>query len=187
MAEPASDSVVARPPWPWSGSVTRECSTPSGRLKMTVTGTAEALAGRVARQRGQVHLLARAIDAAVGVGEGVDGARRVAALDAAVGQIEGGGGQVEEGVVAVGRFGDQHGRRQPPSPRLRPASKRRIAAAVGLGGAEHLVVAGDQAHAGIDDRRGAGERAHEGVQAVIAVDGGEAEVGDDEPLRGGWR
>ena len=133
-------------------------------------GNGRRLAGAVARQRGQVHLLARAIDAAVGVGEGIDGARRDAALDAAVGEIEGGGGEVEEGVVAVGRVGDQHGRRQPALAALEAGVEAGIAAAVGLGGAQHLVVAGDQAHVGIDDRRGGGQRAHEGVQAVVAVD-----------------
>ena len=76
MAEPASQAV-ARPPRPWSVSATRECSTPSGREKISVTGTAGG-AGAVAHQRCQMHGLAGAIDAAVGVGEGIDGARLAA-------------------------------------------------------------------------------------------------------------
>ncbi len=59
------------------------------------------LGGGVAHQGGQMHLLAWAVDAAVGVGESIDRAGRVAALDAAIGQIEGGSGEVEEGVVAI--------------------------------------------------------------------------------------
>ena len=43
MAELASVRLVARPPCPWSVRATRECSTPSGREKITVTGTPDAL------------------------------------------------------------------------------------------------------------------------------------------------
>ncbi len=43
----------------------------------------------IAHERRQMHCLAGAIDAAVGIGEAVDRARRSAAFDAAVGQIEG--------------------------------------------------------------------------------------------------
>ena len=43
----------------------------------------------VAHQRRQVHGFTGAIDAAIGEGEGVDGAGGVAAFDAAVGEIEG--------------------------------------------------------------------------------------------------
>ncbi len=148
-------------------------------------GNARRLAGAVARQGGQVHLLAGAVDAAIGIGEGVDRAWRDAALDAAVGEVEGTGRQIEEGVIAIARLGDQHGWRQPALAALEPGIEAGVAAAVGLDGAQHLVVAGDQAHIGVDHRRGGRERAHEGVHAVVAVDGGEAEIGDDEPLRGG--
>src|SRR4030095_15885348 len=100
-------------------------------------------------------------------------------------EIEGGGGEVEKGVVAVGRVGDQHGRREAALAALETGLEAGIAAGGGFGGAQHLVVAGDQAHVGIDERRGGGQRAHEGVQAVLAVERREAQIGDDEPLRGG--
>ena len=142
------------------------------------------LAGAIADQRGQMHRLAAAIDAAVGVGEAVDGPRLLAALHAAIGQVEGGRRQVEEGVVAVRRLGHQHGRRQPALAALQAGLEAGVAAAVGLGRAQHLVVARQQAHLRVDDRGSGGQRAHEGMHAVVAVDGGQAEVGHDEPLRG---
>ncbi len=51
--------------------------------------TALGLALGVAQQRGDEHRLAGAIDAALGVEERVERARRVASADAAVGEIEG--------------------------------------------------------------------------------------------------
>ncbi len=57
------------------------------------------LALGVAQQRGGEHGLAGAVDAALGVEEGVERARRVAAGDAAVGQVERRLGEAEEIVV----------------------------------------------------------------------------------------
>ena len=59
-----------------------------------------------------------------------------------------------------------------------------MARRVGLAGRQHLVVARDQAHLGIGDRVGRRQRIDEDVDAVIAGKRGQAEVGDDEPLRG---
>ena len=47
MAEEASAILCARPPRPWSVSATRECSTPSGREMMSVTGMGAAAPDRV--------------------------------------------------------------------------------------------------------------------------------------------
>ena len=55
---------------------------------------------RVADERGEVDDLARPVDAALRRHEHVERARRRAAVDAAVGQIEGRAGQIEEGVVS---------------------------------------------------------------------------------------
>ena len=57
-----------------------------------------------------MHGLAGAIDAAVGIGEGIHRAGIAAPLDAAVGEVEGGGGHVEEGIVAALGLGHQHRR-----------------------------------------------------------------------------
>ena len=56
---------------------------------MSVTGSVAAFAGCVAHEGGDMHVLARTVDAALGVDEAVERPGRLAALDAAVGQIEG--------------------------------------------------------------------------------------------------
>ena len=65
----------------------------------------------VAQQRGHIDGLAGAVDAALGEDEGVERAGRLAARDAAIGQIEGRLREIEEGIVAAVAGGDQHGRR----------------------------------------------------------------------------
>ena len=82
----------ARPPRPWSSTMARRYSTPSGRRDHE--GQRQARDGRalrVAQERRREHGLAGPVDAALGEHEGVDGARRAAALHAAVGEVEGGG------------------------------------------------------------------------------------------------
>ena len=77
----------------------------------------------VAQQRGDMHGLAGAVDAALGIDERIEAGRHRAAGDAAVGEIEGRRLQAEEGVVALARrsrpacAGDSA-----PSPRVSPAS-----------------------------------------------------------------
>ena len=89
----------------------RRNSTPSGRSTISVIGrSVTAIGARVAHQRREVDGLARPVDAALGRQEGVERLRRRAPADAAVGQVEGGARQVEEGVVAVG-LGDDELRR----------------------------------------------------------------------------
>src|SRR5262245_16293770 len=131
-----------------------------------------------------MHLLARAIDAAVRVGKGVNRTRRTATLYAAIGEIEGAGRKVEKGIVTLARFGDEHGRRQPTLARLEAGIEAGIAAAVSFCGRQYFVVACDETYVGIDHRRSSSKRAHERVQAVIAIDSDEAKIGDDEPLCG---
>ena len=92
-------------------------------------------------------------------------------------------GEVEEGVVAGG-FGDDQLRRCA----ARAAREARLEAAVALGVghrlAEHVVVDGDEAELRPGDRLGGRKRADDRVDAVVAGERGQAEVGDDEPLRG---
>ncbi len=54
---------------------------------------------------------------------------------------------------------------------------------VGLAGRQDLVVARDQPHLGFADGVGRGQRIDEDVDAVIAGERGDAEIGNDEPLR----
>ncbi len=55
---------------------------------------------------------------------------------------------------------------------------------VGLAGGQHLIVARDQPHLRARHCVGRGRRIDEDMNAVIAGEGGDAEIGDDEPLRG---
>ena len=140
------------------------------------------LARRVAQQRGDEHRLARAIDAALGVDEGVERARRVAAGDAAVGEVEGRLAEIEEAVVVAERRHQQAGGRA-----AGPARQAGIEvdAPVGAGrlGRQHFVVARDQPHLDARQRQGGGERTRQHMDAVVAGEGRQAEVGDDHPLR----
>ncbi len=67
--------------------------------------------GRVADERRGVDRLADAVDAALGGQEHVERLRRLAAFDAAVGQVHRRLGEVEEAVVAGRRLGGQEPRR----------------------------------------------------------------------------
>ncbi len=136
----------------------------------------------VAQQRGEISRLARAIDAALGIDEGIEAVRRRAAGDAAVGKIERGTGEVEEGKVALAVIdGDQRG-----SGTALPAGQARfelhMAAGIGAARRQHLVAARDQPHLDAGLGVGGRQRIDEGVDAVIAGEGREPEVGDDEPL-----
>ena len=137
----------------------------------------------VAQQRGGVNGLAGPVDAALGVNEGVERARRGAAVDAAIGEVEARGGEVEEGVVAVAHRGGEDGRRHAATPGGEAGGEDNVAGRVGRGGAEDFVVAGDEAHLGSRDGLGGREGADEGVDAIGAGEAREAEIGDDEPLR----
>ena len=111
--------VSERPPRPWSATTARRYSTPSGRSTTSVSGTpAPRRPQRVAQQRRHVHGLAGAIDAALGIDEGIEPVRRRAAGDAAIGQIEGRRFQVEEGVVGLASAATSSAGDSPPSPRV---------------------------------------------------------------------
>ena len=58
-----------------------------------------------------------------------------------------------------------------------------MAGGIGRFRRQHVVVAGDEADLDIGERLGGRERAHERVHAVLALEAGEPEVRDDEPLR----
>ncbi|GJE71390.1 hypothetical protein CHKEEEPN_2936 [Methylorubrum podarium] len=137
---------------------------------------------RVAQKSRELHRLAGAVDAALGEDVRLRPARRRAALHAAVGQVEGAEREVEEAVI-VAELRHDEARRQPALAAGEAGGEGGVALAVGLGDREHVVVAGDQPDLGAGDRLGARERAGEDVDAVAALEGGEAKVGDHEPLR----
>src|SRR5260370_95842 len=69
-------------------------------------------------------------------------------------------------------------------PARQPGIELHIAGIVGALGREDLVVARDQPDRDLPLALGGLQRMHEGVDTVIAGEGREAEVGDDEPLGG---
>ena len=104
--------------------VKRVNSLPSGRLTISVTGMlASATAAVVAQHRHELHGLAGAIDAALGIEEGVDRAGLVAARDAAVGEVERRLAELEAREILLGGVGRHHG--AGARPRRGPSAGRR--------------------------------------------------------------
>ena len=70
-----------------------------------------------------------------------------------------------------------------PSPRARLASNWTWPASSGALARQHLVAAREQPNLDRRPSPGASQRMHEGMHAVVAGECGEAEIGNDEPLR----
>ena len=138
----------------------------------------------VAQEHGGVHGLAAAVDAALRIDEGIDGAGCGAALDAAIGEVEGGLLEVDEAVIALRRLGDDEGGCCAAFALRQARFEQHGAGGIGLRLGQHLVVAGDEAHVCLRDGQRGGDGAERDVKPVLAAHGGEAEVGDHEPLRG---
>ena len=146
--------------------------------------------GCAGKQRG-VHRFADAIGAAIGGQKHVDRRGRGLALDAAIGQVELGIGQRQEGRVARRAFGAlalpvghrDHGRRRAVLAKRKPRREMCHALRIGRGAGQHLVRAADQRHIGPRLGRGVAQAAHHHRQPVAARIGRDAEIRDDEPLR----
>ena len=148
--------------------------------RQVLDGTCGAVAGKGC----DMHLLAGAVDAALGPGIDVERAGRGAAGDAAVGQVEAGAGHVEEDEILVAVGGHQHGRHHAAFAARQAGIEAGAALGVGLRRAEDLVVPGQQRQVDAGDRQGGGERAGKDGEPVLAGVGRQADVGNDEPLRG---
>ncbi len=136
----------------------------------------------VAQQRRREHGLARTVDPTLGIEEGVEPGGRVAAADAAVGEVEGVLRQVEE-IVVVAERRDQKPRRRAALAARQARVEIDPAVRAGRLGRQHLVVARDELELDARERAGRTERLDERVDAVVAGHRGQAEVGDDHPLR----
>ena len=101
---------------------------------------------RIAQQRGEIGGLAGAIDAALGIDEGIETVRRRPAADAAVGEIEGRRFQAEEGIVALRIGRGEHGRRGTALPARQAGLELRVTAGIGAARGQHLVAARNQPH-----------------------------------------
>ena len=136
----------------------------------------------VAQQGRKPDRLAGPVDAALAVEVGVDRAGQVPAGDAAFAEIEGGAAELQEVEVAA-----PAPRRQVGRPVAAPAADqagREAGHALGIGSrrGQHGVVAGDQLqpHAGQGLRRL--QRAGEDVEPVVALQGHQPQVRDQQPL-----
>ena len=127
--------------------------------------------------------LAHAVGATVGGQKGVDGRRGGIALHPPVGEVEGRVGQWQKGQIGSLLRQQQRGGGRPLPPHQtggetgEPFGIRHRRAQNGIG-------AGDQGKRDPFARIGIGKAAHRDLHAVDARPGGQAEVGQHEPLRG---
>ena len=131
-----------------------------------------------------MHGLAGAVNAALGPAEHVDGAGGCTARHATIRKIEAGAGHVEEDVILVAVARRQDCRRLCRGTAHQAGREHRTPIRVGLCRAQHLVILGKQLQIHIRKRLCAAEGADEDIQAVSAGIGGNAGIGDKEPLRG---
>ena len=131
---------------------------------------------RVAQQRGEISRFAGTIDAPLGIDESIEPVRRRSARDAAVGQIESGRAQIEEGVIAlrIGR-GHQRGLRA-TLPVRQTRFEQRVAAGIGFPRRQNFIAARDQLE--LDAALGVGrrQRIDEDMNAIVAGERGQAEI-----------
>ncbi len=141
------------------------------------------LALRVAQQRRGEHGFAGAVDAALGKEKRVESPRRVAAGDAAIGEIEGVLSEAEKAVVVAQRRSEKARRRAAFAARQ---ARIEIDTALGVRRLcrQHFVVARDEPELDAGERRGGAQRLHDCVHPVFAGNRGQTKVGDDHPLRG---
>ena len=138
----------------------------------------------VAQQRHGMDVLTGAVDAAIGVDERVQRALHVAAGDAAIGQIEGRLGDVEDREILAGPISDDSGGGGRAGAAQQAGRQDRVAGGVGDRLTENLGVAGLQLDLDPAQRTGIAERAGEDVEAVGGGDGGQRDVGLHDQLRG---
>ncbi len=137
----------------------------------------------IAQHGREIDRFARAIDAALGRGKDIERTRRRAPLDASVCQIEGGAGEVEKGIITVRRFGDEQLGRPAPFAAGQARREERPSIGIGRGLAQDFIVDRNQPHRCADGGPHICQSAHKGMHAVIARNRGQAQIGDDEPLR----
>ena len=114
-----------------------------------------------------MHGLAGAIDASLGEYEGIEPVGRLATRDPAIGEIESGSFQIEEGVIGLLRR-HQQSRRQPALAAREIGFELHEAVGIGALDREHLVAARHEPHLDVFDRGGRGQRMHGRMDAVIA-------------------
>ena len=122
----------------------------------------------VAQERCEVHGLIGAIDAALGVDEGIRAHRDFPAFDAAIAQVKRARFQAEESVVGLLAGDGQHCRRQAALAARQPRLEQHVPRVIRLARGEDFIVARDQPHFGACDRIRRSQRIDEHMNAVIA-------------------
>ncbi len=144
----------------------------------------DCLAIDVASKRCGMHGLAGAVDAAFGPAEHIDRAGCCTSRHAAIRKIEAGTGHVEEHVVLVAVPCRQDCGRLRSGAAHQAGGKHRTAIRIGLRSAQHLVILGEQLQIHICQRLRAAKCTDKDVESVGSGIGGDAGIGDQEPLRG---
>ena len=122
----------------------------------------------IAQERRQIDRFSRTVDPALGVEIGVERMRRRAAFHAAVGQIEGGRGKIEEIIIAVWRARDDEAGRHAAGAARKARIEAHAAVGAGRRRRQDLVVMCDEAEFDTLERRGGGQRTHQHEHAVLA-------------------
>ena len=139
----------------------------------------------IAQHGHELHRLARAVDAALGVEEGIDRAGLVAAGHAAVGEVERRLAELEPRKILLGGIGRHHRAGAGSPAALEQAGGEQDAAGlVGHRLGHRLVAARQQGDFEVGERLGGLQRADEDVQAVVAGEGGQRDVGVHHPHAG---
>ena len=137
---------------------------------------------RITQQRGEISGLAGAVDAALGIDESIETVRCRPAANAAVGEIEGRRFEAEEGIVVLSISRGQHGGSGAALPARETRLELRVTARVGTARGQNFVAARNQSHIDAALALGRRQRIDKDMDAVIAGECREPEVGDDEPL-----
>jgi hypothetical protein len=128
--------------------------------------------------------LAGAVNAALGIHVGIEPVRRRATANPAIGEIEGRRLETEKRVIALRIGGGYQRRRSTALPVGQARLEQRLPVSVGAARRQYFVAARDQFERYAVFRLRGCQRIDENMDAVIAGNGGEAEIGDDEPLGG---
>ena len=139
----------------------------------------------VAQHGHELHRLAGAVDAALGVEEGIDRAGLVAPGHAAVGEVERRLAELEPREILLVGIGRHDGAGAGRTAALEQAGGEQDAAGlVGHRLGHRLVAARQQGDFEVGERLGRLQRAGEDVQPVVAGEGGERDVGVHHPHAG---
>ena len=137
----------------------------------------------ISNQSGQVHILAGPVDATLREQKSIERPGCFPPLYPAIGQVERRRREVEKGIIAAVTFRDEERRCQTALPARQAALEVDVARCIRPPLPEDLIVPRHQSHGDVRNGRGGRERPDESMDAIVPGEGGQPQVGDDEPLR----